>query len=158
MTVVFQDTLFADYHQFYLADPANLTDYSEDVTDETIAQGVIAKDDTLVVFTARNMSVPVTVELHDAEPALQLDVADHVVDAGLRSSGTIAIAGCTDYFPDAARFSTPAGDLNARIVCTGLGTLSSDGVEGEDRYVVHLWPGKSQGVGVLKQWRGDQEG
>lgn len=83
---------------------------------------------------------------------MTLDDVDHVVEGGFRSAGTVAIAGCTDYFPDAARFSVPAGDLKARVVFTCLGTLSEDGLDGEDRYVVHLWPGKAESVRVLKQW------
>jgi hypothetical protein len=155
VTKVFERTLFADYHQFYLADAETKTDVSGDVTDEAISQRIVCRDDVLVVFTARNMEVPVLVELHETEPALDFADADHAVEAGLRSAGTIAIAGCTDYLPDAARLSVPAGELKARVVFTGLGTLSSDGLEGEDRYVVHLWPGKAEGVRVLKQWKDD---
>jgi len=155
MATVFSGTLFADYHQFYLADAGSETDYSGDITDEAIDQRVVSRDDALVVFTARNMEVPVEVVLHDAAPALPVDEADHVVTAGLRSSGTILIAGCTDYAPDAARFSVPEGALRAAVVFTGLDTLSEDGLEGEDRYTVHLWPGEAEGVAVLKQWDGD---
>ncbi|WP_083528721.1 hypothetical protein [Hyphomicrobium sp. CS1BSMeth3] len=155
MAKVFEGVLFADYHQFYLADTESKVDISEDVTDEAISQRIVCRDDVLVVFTARNIEVPVLVELHETEPALDLPDADHAVEADLRSAGMIAIAGCTDYLPDAARFSVPAGNLKARVLFTGLGTLSSDGLEGEDRYVVHLWPGKAEGVRVLKQWNDD---
>lgn len=155
VTKVFEGMLLADYHQFYLADTGAKTDYAADVTDETISQRVICRDDTLVVFAARNMEVSVTVEVHDSTPALDLDDVDHVVEGGLRSTGTIAIAGCTDYLPDAARFPVPVGDLKARVVFTGLGTLSEDGLEGEDRYFVHLWPGKIESIRVLKQWNDD---
>lgn len=155
VTKLFEGMLFADYHQFYLADAETKTDVSADVTDEAVSQRVVNRDDVLVVFTARNMEVPVTVALHETEPALALEDADHAVEAGLYSSGTIVIAGCTDYLPDAARFSAPAGDLKARVVFTGLGTLSADGLEGQDRYAVHLWPAKAEGVRVLKQWTGD---
>jgi inactivated superfamily I helicase len=131
MKTVFQGDVFADYHQFYLND-ANV----------------------LVVFTARNFDVPVRVELHETEPSLRLDQADHVVVADLRSTGTIVIAGCTDYWPDAARFSVPPGQLRVAIVFTGLDTISRNGLEGDDRYTLHLWPGKAAGIQVLKQAMG----
>ena len=152
MKTVFQGDVFADYHQFYLADADSETDYSNDVTDEAIAQRIVSKDDVLVVFTARNFYVPVRVELHETEPSLPLDQADHVVVASLRSTGTIVIAGCTDYRRDATRFSVPPGYLRVAIVFTGLDTVSrSDGgLEGDDRYTLHLWPGKA-GIQVLKQ-------
>jgi hypothetical protein len=152
MAKVFEGTLFADYHQFYLADVESKTDYSDDVTEAAMGQRIAYRDDVLVVFTARNTDVPVVVELHATEPALDLEDADHVVEGGLYSSGTVAIAGCTDYFPDAARFSVPAGGLKARVVFAGLRTLSEDGLTGQDRYAVHLWPGKADGIRVLKQW------
>lgn len=34
----------------------------------------------------------------------------------------------------------------------GLGTLSEDGLDRDDRYAVHLWPGKTEGIHVRKQW------
>lgn len=155
MTTVFEGTLFADYHQFYLTDAETETDYSGGATDEAMAEHVVWKDDVLAIFTVRNMEVPVTVELHEAEPVIDLADADHVVEAGLHSSGTLVIAGCTDYRPGAARISVPSGDLMARIVFTGLGTLTEDGLDGQDRYAVHLWPGRAEGVQVLKQWENE---
>lgn len=152
MTIVFSGTLFADYHQFYLANDGSSTDYAGEATDKAMIERVVWKDDVLAVFTARNMEVPVTVEFHDAEPVLSLDDADHAVEAGLRSSGTVAIAGCTDYLPAAARFSVPAGDLRALVIFRGLGTISKDGLVGDDSYAVHLWPGKKKSTCILKQW------
>jgi len=155
MKTLFNGTLFADYHQFYLTGAERATDYSDGMTEQALAARLVWKDEVLAVVTARDMDVPITVEFFDAKPEIDLDNADHVVEAGLRSSGTLAIAGCTDYFPDAARFSVPAGDLEARVVMTGLGTISEDGLDGHDRYVIQLWPGKAQAVQVLKQWQKD---
>ena len=149
---VFEALIFADYHQFYLTSVGNEPDYADDITDATMTERIIARDDVLVIFAARNMDVPVAVELHDSEPALNLSEADHIVDAGLNSSGTLLIAGCTDYLPDAAQLDAPTGDLKARVLFSGLDTLSEDGLEGEDRYRVQLWPGKADGVRVLKRW------
>jgi hypothetical protein len=150
MGVVFQGMVFADYHQFCLMDTASRTEYSDAITDTAVAARALWKDNVLVIFTARNMSVPVTVELHENEPVLELDPADHVVEAGLRSAGVVAVLGCSDYLPNAARFPVPAGDLKATIVFRGLGTLSEDGLAGDDSYTVHLWPGRADGVRVLK--------
>jgi hypothetical protein len=82
--------------QFYLADTESGTDYSGDVTDTAIRQRVLCHDHVLTVFTARNMDVPVTVELHATEPTLDLENADHVVEAGLRGAGTLVIAAASD--------------------------------------------------------------
>jgi hypothetical protein len=92
------------------------------------------------------------VELHDAEPRIDPGQADHIVTASFRTGGEIIIGDLMDDPADAARATVPAGTLRAMAVSTGLGTLSEDGLEGEDRYVVHLWPGETTAKTVLRQW------
>ncbi|MGO4129403.1 hypothetical protein AB4Z01_33745 [Inquilinus sp. YAF38] len=155
MAVLFDGELFADYHQFYLSDAAGNAEMPTDWTDEALRRRILCADGVLVVSTARNMTVPVRIELHDEEPQFDAGLADHIVIGDLRTSGEIVVAGCSDYLPDAARRSVPEGDLRVMIVFTGLGSLSEDGLAGEDRYVVHLWPGRGEGVAVLRQWSAD---
>lgn len=153
MATVFEGNLFADYHQFYLADPNETVDYADGMSDEAINQRILCYRSVLVVFTARNMHVPVRVQIHDAEPSLTFNHVDHVARGSFYSSGTIVIAGCTDYLPDAKRFTAPHGNLRALVLLTGLDTLSDDGLEGNDSYSVHLWPGDAIATSVLKQAR-----
>jgi hypothetical protein len=54
-------------------------------------------------------------------------------------TGRLVIAGCTDYFPDAARIEVEPGTYNALIGYKGLGTLSEDGLDGDDSYHIFLW-------------------
>jgi hypothetical protein len=69
-----------------------------------VAPGVVG------IGTARNMTVSVALEVLLAEPAADFDTWEHVVEGGLQvSSGRLVVAGCTDYFPDAARILAPAG-------------------------------------------------
>lgn len=155
MTVLFEGELLADYHQIYIADVAVAEDsYPEVWNDEIIERRVNLAPGVIVVQTARNMPVPFRVELHDAKPGIALEAADHAVECGIATSGEIVIAGLTDYAPDAARAAVPPGELRAMIVSTGLGTLGEDGLEGDDAYVVHLWPGFGDEVVVLRQWPG----
>jgi hypothetical protein len=153
-TVLFDGGIFADYHQFYLTDADGSGDLPTDWTEDALSDRIACDDGVLLVTTARNMTVPVRVELHDAEPEIDTAAADHVVLGSLRTAGELVIAGCTDYLPDAARAEVPPGNLRAMVVFTGLGTLSEDGLEGEDRYAVHLWPSEDTGVAVLRQWDG----
>jgi hypothetical protein len=153
LSVIFDGSLFADYHQFYLAD-----DYArlrETYTAEDMRARIVTSERGLVVFTVRNMDVQVRVELHGEEPRIEREEADHVVMGSFHTSGRIVIAGLMDWVPDAARASVPPGTLRAMVVFTGLDTLSEDGLDGDDRYVVHLWPGESIGVTVLRQWEGN---
>ncbi|WP_020180925.1 hypothetical protein [Methylopila sp. M107] len=154
MSVLFDGELFADYHQIYIADANGdfAADLPTDWNDDILAQGVNLGPGVIVVSTVRNMTTPFRVELHEAEPPIALDAVDHAVECGLTTSGEIVIAGLTDYAPDAAHASVPAGSLRALVVGTRLGTLSEDGLEGDDAYVVHLWPASGDQVVVRKQW------
>lgn len=154
MAVLFDGRLMADYFQIFLADAVGDPLTPEQVTDQHVRDRLLLAPGVLVLMTARNMTVPLRVELHRSEPGPFIEAADHVVMGGLRSPGRIGIAGLTDYWPDAARAAVPPGDLNAMVVSRGLGTLSENGLEGQDRYEVHLWPGRAGGVRVLKQWAG----
>jgi hypothetical protein len=150
---VFEGELFADYFQIYLrdiGDPVLPDDYS----DETIAIRIMAAEHSIIVHTERNMTVPVRVEWHEERPAIDLDAFQHVTEAGLVApSGDILIAGLTDDESRAARFPVPAGPIGAILTCTGLDTLDESELEGDDSYVLHLWPGVVPEVRVLRGWR-----
>lgn len=144
--------LFADYHQFYLQDEpveGNLGDaWTEDASSRllAVAPGVIG------VGTVRNMDVPVTIEILDREPQLDPAGFDHVVECSLSvQSGRIVVAGCTDYFPDAARIDVPAGTYRVRVSYANLSSLSADGLDGNDSYHLELWLAPSAEVSVLKR-------
>jgi hypothetical protein len=151
LSVVFDGSLFADYHQFYLADEiAKLPEM--DYAAEDLRARIATSEHGLVVFTVRNMDVQVRVELHCEEPRIDREEANHIVMGSFRTSGRIVIAGLSDWAPEAARASVPPGALRAMVIFTGLDTLSEDGLDGDDRYVVHLWPGEGIGITVLRQW------
>lgn len=148
-------TLFADYHQFYLQDEAAPGDLAS-AWDEAATLRMLAVSQGVVGFgTARNMPVPVTLELLEAEPQTDLARFDHVVDGSVAiATGPLVVAGCTDYLPDAARFDVPPGAYRVRLSSAGLDSLSPDGLEGEDRYLVQMWPGALLEPTVLKQHAG----
>lgn len=151
--VLYQGNLLADYFQIYLRDEAH-PDLPDDYSDEAIARRLMAGPHAVILHTARNMTVPIRVEWHDQHPTLDLDAYQHVVEACFDCpSGQLVLAGLTDYDPAAPRLSVKAGPLGVRASVSGLDTLSEDGLEGDDRYVVQLWPGtEPEGVRVLKAW------
>jgi hypothetical protein len=156
MPTVFDGALFADYHQVYLSDAVNPPTLPDEWRDEDLRRRVTLADRALVLSTARNMEVPVTVELHAARPMPDLALVDHAVEASLRvPSGKLVIAGLTDEMKTAARIAVPKGELRVLVLFTGLGSLSEDGLAGDDRYTVHLWPEKAGGTVVHRQWQGD---
>jgi hypothetical protein len=87
----------------------------------------------------------------DSEPTVDLSAWDHVAECSLSvPTGRIVIAGCTDFFPDAARIEIDAGDYRARVSCAGLESVSDDGLDGKDHYRVQLWKDSTIEPRVLK--------
>ena len=148
----FEYKLFADYFQFYLQDESFKGDLSESWTPEAVDRLLAVAPGTFGVGTVRNMNVPVVVEVTDTEPDANLDAWDHVNECSLEvSSGRVVIAGCTDYFPDAARIEVLPGSYRARVYYGNLSSLSDDGLDGDDRYKVILWRAAPAPEQVLKQ-------
>jgi hypothetical protein len=144
--------LFADYYQFYLQDENADGDLSDSWNEQAVKDLLAIAPGTIGVGTVRNMDVPVEVEVRDSAPEDNFDGWDHVVECGIEiSSGKIVVAGCTDYFPDAARISVMPGNYRARIYYGDLDSLSEDGLDGDDHYKVLLWPSNDMNVRVIKR-------
>lgn len=167
MASVNQLEIFADYHQFYLQDERAAEYFEDEVEDDKfppddwgdrlVTDMIAMAVGTVGIGTARNMTVPVTVEVLPAPPRDTLDGWDHVAEASLDApSGTLVVAGCTDYLPEAPRISVPAGSLRVRACYGGLDTLSEDGLDGDDNYRVVVWPAPPGSVEVLKRRPGHE--
>ena len=149
-----QFELFADYFQFYIQDDdQELGSLADAWTTDAVDRLLAVAAGTVGIGTVRNMDVPVTIEVHDTEPDLALEAWDHMVECDLEvKSGRVVVAGCTDYFPEAARIPLTPGLYRVRASYGGLDTLSEDGLDGSDSYRVQLWPSRGPGtVVVVKQ-------
>jgi hypothetical protein len=150
--------LFADNFQFYLQDESVEGNLAESWTEEAVQRLLALAPGTIGVGTVRNMTVPVVVAVRESEPMDDLATWDHVTQCSINvPSGRLVVAGCTDYFPDAARIEVSPGCYRARVFYGDLKTPSDDGLEGEDHYKVVLWPESVCEVSVLKQWQGAKE-
>ncbi len=148
----YESLLFADYFQFYLQDDSpeagGQNPWNGQATDDllAVAPGLVC------VKTARNMIVPVQVRIHGADPGLTTDGWDHVTECCLTvRSGRIVVAGCPDYLRDATRIAVELRVYSVRILYKNLESLSANGLEGEDQYVVLLWPGEASPPRVVKR-------
>jgi hypothetical protein len=145
-------TLFADYHQFYIQDENVDDNLSEAWSDEAVVRLLAVAPGTVGIGTVRNVDVPVTIAVLEREPVLDADKFDQVVECSIAvESGTIVVAGCTDYFPDAARIKLSAGPYRVRASFQGLESVSAHGLEGNDQYHLQLWPAAMGSVEILKQ-------
>lgn len=140
MTILFHGLVSHDYHQLYLCD-AGLPDLPDDYSEAAIARRVVAGPEAIIVHVDREMPVPVTVHLHAGRPTLDLAALDHVAQTAFEApSGKIVLAGLLAYAPDAPHLRLPSGRLGVLVTFAALGSLSEDGLEGEDAYAIHLWP------------------
>jgi hypothetical protein len=147
--------VFADYFQFYLQDEAANEDFGPLWTDEAVERLIAVGDCSVGIGTVRNMAVPVVVSLHSEEPEDDFHEWDLVNECSFTvRSGRVAILGCTDALPDAARLSLPAGPYRLRASYVGLDSLDADGLEGDDFYRLQLWPAPLAGLRTLKEKAG----
>ena len=143
--------VFADYHQFYLWDGGVSPQAPETWSDNDVANRAKVAEHVFVVCPLRNMVVPVRVSLQNAEPAVDLRRYDHVVQASLAlPTGQLQVHECTGG--EALAWKVEPGTYRVLALFSGLGTLSADGLEGQDKYHLVLWPGSVVPLKVLKQW------
>jgi len=150
-----QFELFADYHQFYLQDEQAEGDLSNSWTEQAVSNMLAFAPGVIGVRTVRNMDVPVEVEVLDSQPDDNFNAWNHVTEARLEvPSGRIIIAGCTDYFPDAARITVQPGTYKARIYYGALDSVDEElGLDGDDHYRVVLWLDTNKiEPKILKRW------
>ncbi|MET8624646.1 hypothetical protein ABZW30_12970 [Kitasatospora sp. NPDC004669] len=146
-------TLFADYHQIHVLDEASEEDLGEAWTEEAWVDGIAVAGDALAIGTEENLDVCVDVEILGAEPTDDGLAFDHVVEASLSvPSGCVVVMGCTDYFPDAARFEVPAGAVRVRASRSYLDAPDcTDGADATELVRLQVWPGPLAGLRVVKR-------
>jgi hypothetical protein len=143
--------VFADYFQFSLEDENREFDELPYWDDATIERMLIVQPGCVYVGTARNMTVPVEVEILDQAPPLDIQQWDKVNECSLEiASGRLVVLG-NDYYPEAPRIDVAPGLYHVRLLYAGLDTLDESGLEGDDHYHVQLWPtNKAMPVTVVK--------
>lgn len=146
--------IFADYFQINVEDSSIIGQHEAEWNDEEMQERLVITEESLLISTARNMTVPFTLEYYDSKPNVILPTCDHVVECSISSSsGKLFVSGPTDFEDDVFKIELPAGLYGALACYKGLGTISADGLKGNDSYHLYLWkedhhlPKK-----VLKQW------
>ncbi|MEK7723898.1 MAG: hypothetical protein AAB336_06085 [Acidobacteriota bacterium] len=131
--------IFADYHQFYLEDETSPHDTGSIWTKETFQQMIAVSEKLVAVGTARNVEVPISIEIHDSEPILEIEKYSRINECSLETtSNKLILAGCTDYLPEAIRIEIEPAIYRVRVLYGNLETVK-DEFEGEDFYILQLW-------------------
>ena len=137
-----QFDVFADFNQFVVCDSnADWSDLPDRWTSDALDNMFVVGPGYVAIGTARNMHVPVTVRLFDRRPDPAPDRWDKRNEAEIDlASGEALVTGVTDNGVSGGRVQIPAGQYRLRALYSGLHSLSEDGLSGDDRYVVELWP------------------
>jgi hypothetical protein len=94
--------------------------------------------------------VPVTLEVWETEPPLDLDAWDHVAEASLAvPDGLIAIATVEGPLDELEPLEVKPGAQRVRVAWSALAEADESG---GDAYRVQIWPGEQAEPVVLKTW------
>jgi hypothetical protein len=149
--------VLADYRQFYLWDSGVDPRAPENYTDHDVRRLVKVAPHVVVIQAVRNTTVPVELELCSDDPGFDESQWDHVAECALDiPTGNLQVHECTGG--PALDLRVTPGSYRVRALFTGLGTLSDDGLDGEDRYRIVLWPGQSIPLQIVKQWQAEVAG
>jgi hypothetical protein len=144
-------SIVLDYQQFYVWDTRvahqSLPNYW---SDQDIANRAKAAHGVVIVCPVRSTIVPVEVEIWDFEPQVIFGAWQHVVEAPLETAGSIEIHECTGG--SKACFSVDSGHYTVRILYRGLDTISEDGFEGRDSYLIQIWKSPCASLRVIRLW------
>jgi hypothetical protein len=144
--------VFADYNCFMVQDETARFEPDRAWTKALITDMIAAREGVIGVGTARRMTVPVILDVRSEAPDDNFDGWDHVTEAGLHVESGKVIVSMLDYGDAIPRTDVPTGDYTARVYASGFGTISSDGIHGDDLYHVVLWPGEVREPQVLARY------
>lgn len=143
--------VFADYNQFYLWDAGMKPQAPDDYSDEDVQRRIKTGPHVVVIQPARNTTVPVEIEIHDSEPPYNLGDWDHIAEASLHlPTGQLQVHECTGG--PVADFAVDPKWYRVRSFHGGLATIDATGLEGNDHYLIVLWPKPRRALRVIKQW------
>ncbi len=142
--------VFADFFQFYLWDRICLSP-PVDMTDADLDNRIKEGQNSVTIFTVRNMYVPVDIQVHNEDPGYNADQWEHIVECSVDfPTGQLEIVEGGNSDP-LLEFEVPGGNYRVRTFFTGLNTLSENGLDGDDKYHITLWPDSPASLRLIKQ-------
>ncbi|MEZ5706349.1 MAG: hypothetical protein R3E56_14390 [Burkholderiaceae bacterium] len=157
MTILLRHTLslFADYHQFYLQDGGLHPSPPTVWTDDDVNNRCQVAPHLVAICPLRDMVVEVELAVHDAPPPAPSVAPDHEVTCSLDlPTGQLQIHECTGTAV-LDQILAP-GSYRVRVAFRNLASVSADGMDGQDSYLIELWPGEATDLVVTQRWTGPQ--
>ncbi len=158
---VHQISVFADNFQFQLQDQVEDCDYPEHWNDALLMQLYVCGHKIVGIGTVRDQDIDLCLEVYDQkmpdedlEKEPELADYDHAAQCNIEiPSGKLLITGCTSDYEDAIKLALPAKHYGVRMFWANLDSTDELGFEGDDRYLIQLWPDTFFEEGVIKLWR-----
>lgn len=152
--------VFADYNMFFLlADGTRPAELPAASLNALLADLIAAGPGFVVIGTVRRMDVAVTVEVLTEAPQDQQAAWDHVTEAGIRTgTGTLRLGWGTSEPGGEPRIDVAPGSYRVRVCSSGFDTVSEDGLDGDDRYRLVLWPAEPESPCVVHRYPGELPG
>lgn len=145
--------IFADYFQFYLWDETTAPEPPEVWSDEDCRRRIKVAPHVVVICPVRNMTVPVEIRIHEKEPSCDAEQWDHIAECSLNlPGGKLEIHECTGG--SAGRFEVAPGCYRLRAQYGALDTLRDNHLDGDDHYLIDLWPGSGIDLKIVKNYDG----
>lgn len=144
--------VFADFFQFVLIDELADADLSVVNWNDEAMRNMLLPGEGIVCFgTLRNVDVPVEIHVVESPPEIDWEKFDHAVEAPIIfSSGRVAVMGCADYLPDAAKLEITPGSYRLLYMISGSDSINNEWEPADDLYSVYLWPSEFRPSKLIK--------
>lgn len=154
-------TIFADNFQFMLQDLLEDCEFPEDWNDSLLTRLFSCGNKIIGIGTVRDLDCDLTLEvyadrmderLQQQDP--EMNQYDHVAQCNIEiPSGKLLVTGCTTNLEDCTKIEVIPGQYGVRIFWSNLSNTDALGFEGDDTYLVQLWPDTHFDEAILKFWR-----
>lgn len=151
----FNSNLSVAYSQIYIEDySCGFHVHDKTWNDEEMSSMLCVGRNFIIIGTVRSIQVPFFIEILEFEPQLDLNQWDHVNECTIQIGLGVLVSGDFDTEGEMLKIDLTQGIYEVRVCYRGLGTISWDGLEGEDSYHVYMWPASNLiPKSVLKQWK-----
>ncbi|MFO1379827.1 MAG: hypothetical protein U1F63_05630 [Chitinivorax sp.] len=147
--------VFADFFQFVLIDELSDEDLSGVNWNDESMRNMLLPGEGIVCFgTLRNVDVPIEIHVVESPPEIDWEKFDHAVEASINfSSGCVAVMGCADYLPDAAKLEITPGSYRLLYMISGSDSINNEWEPADDLYSVYLWPSEFRPIKLIKAFK-----
>ncbi len=128
-------SVFADYNQFFLFDAVIQPPYPETIPESALKEKFQLLPNLLAIYTDSSGYVSVKVTTSEIDNKIDSETWHNIAFGNISvPSGSLILAGCTDYLPSCPRIKVPSGNCSFFLASRGLGEVE------QEQYWISIWP------------------